>query len=1277
MIERLLVNTFRFFEGHRVLFWWIFLGVAGLLTWGTVSVRLEENIDRMFPDDERVKKLGSILNNSSFSERLVVMVSVRDSSERIPADTLVAVTERLSGQLKKALEPYGTTVTPRIDDQKVLDVFHIARENLPVFLTDEDYQVLDSLTRPFVSREVIRNSYRQLVSPAGVVLKNMIVHDPMGFSFIALNKLQKLQYDENFELYDGYLLTKDHRHLLFFISPPHRANETGKNLDFIDALREVTYSHTDSDKILVSFFGAASVAVGNSKQLRSDTILTLSLLVVLLTVLIIGFFRNARVLPLILIPALFGVLFSLSCINLIQGSVSILAVAAGSAILGIAVNYALHFLVQRQFDQEPERVIRELAGPMMLGSLTTVLAFFGLHFTNAAVLKDIGLFAGFSLIGAVICSLIFLPHLTGAIRYSGVAEPKSTFIKDGFVRWVVIVILLATPVLLYFATQVRFNSNMSKLNFMSEETRQAQQRLERISPASLHTAYIATDGKTMEAALRSNEAIMPAIDSMIDRDLIHRYYSPALFLPSDSLQRERIRKWAAFWSPQRKEAFLRAVNEEGLRLKFAPSVLANVAASVERDYQVMDSLAFKELREAFFHDSIIRDGDNFTILSLINVLPESRETVQHVLSGISVELLDRQMITNLFIEYVYDDFSFIVTFTSILVFVVLLISYGRIELAVLTFIPMLITWIWILGIMAIVGIEFNIVNVMISTFIFGLGDDFSIFIMDRLVEGYKSGKPKLESTRISITLSALTTICGLGVLIFAKHPALQSIAATAIIGIVCVLIMSQTLEPYLFSLLISNRVKRGRRPMTARGMLFTAITYGIFVLGSFFLTVVGLILRILPVGRHRIAGIYHALIAFFTGIVMKAALNLRRNVLNESGDAFSRPGIIIANHSSFLDILMTAMMHRKVILLTSQWVWNSPIFGGVVRFAGYYPVTEGIDNSISKLGAVAARGYTIVVFPEGTRSSTGNIGRFHKGAFYIAERLHLPIYPLLIQGASEAIPKSTIYLNDAYLNLKLLPAIEPDDRSYGDSYSERTKRISRFFKEEHAKFAEAMTTPESVKYKLFSNYIYKGPILEWYLRIKLRLERYYEIFNSLVPRKGRVLDLGCGYGFLCYSLYFVSPHRLITGVDYDENKIATASGCIPGSDNVKFVVSDVVLFEFERYDAIILADVLHYLKPEEQRNLLVNCFQALNEGGKIIVRDGDADLTRHHKRTRLTEFFSVKLLAFNRAKNELHYISGSELKRFASTHGFHVETVREQQFTSNVTFVFTRQHETV
>lgn len=96
---------------------------------------------------------------------------------------------------------------------------------------------------------------------------------------------------------------------------------------------------------------------------------------------------------------------------------------------------------------------------------------------------------------------------------------------------------------------------------------------------------------------------------------------------------------------------------------------------------------------------------------------------------------------------------------------------------------MVITWVWILGIMGLFGLQFNLINIIISTFIFGLGDDFSIFITDGLTVKFKKGKATLASHKVSIFLSAVTVLIGLGALIFAKHPALKSIALISIIGI--------------------------------------------------------------------------------------------------------------------------------------------------------------------------------------------------------------------------------------------------------------------------------------------------------------------------------------------------------------------------------------------------------------------------------------------------------------------------------------------------------------
>ena len=113
------------------------------------------------------------------------------------------------------------------------------------------------------------------------------------------------------------------------------------------------------------------------------------------------------------------------------------------------------------------------------------------------------------------------------------------------------------------------------------------------------------------------------------------------------------------------------------------------------------------------------------------------------------------------VESTNADFDYILFISSLIVFLALLLSYGRIELTLLTFLPMAISWVIILGLMALLDIKFNIVNIILATFIFGIGDDFSIFIMDGLLQDYKNGKKIIAAHKTAIFFSAFTAIVGM------------------------------------------------------------------------------------------------------------------------------------------------------------------------------------------------------------------------------------------------------------------------------------------------------------------------------------------------------------------------------------------------------------------------------------------------------------------------------------------------------------------------------------
>ena len=125
---------------------------------------------------------------------------------------------------------------------------------------------------------------------------------------------------------------------------------------------------------------------------------------------------------------------------------------------------------------------------------------------------------------------------------------------------------------------------------------------------------------------------------------------------------------------------------------------------------------------------------------------------------------------------------------------------------------------------------------------------------------------------------------------------------------------------------------------------------------------------------------------------------------------FDKPSVVICNHQSHIDLACQLIFTPNIIFLTNQWVWHNPLYGLLIRNAEYYPVADGIDSLLPKLRSLVERGYSIAVFPEGTRSKDCRIGRFHQGAFYIAEQLGLDVLPMYLYGPGHILPKKTYHL---------------------------------------------------------------------------------------------------------------------------------------------------------------------------------------------------------------------------------------------------------------------------
>ncbi|HRD54027.1 MAG TPA: class I SAM-dependent methyltransferase, partial [Flavobacteriales bacterium] len=196
--------------------------------------------------------------------------------------------------------------------------------------------------------------------------------------------------------------------------------------------------------------------------------------------------------------------------------------------------------------------------------------------------------------------------------------------------------------------------------------------------------------------------------------------------------------------------------------------------------------------------------------------------------------------------------------------------------------------------------------------------------------------------------------------------------------------------------------------------------------------------------------------------------------------------------------------------------------------------------------------------------------------------------------------------------------------------------------------------------------------LEWHTRIKSRMdEELHELLHARIAPDARVADLGSGHGMVSLLLHWCAPARRITAIERDADKVALAKQLAKHCPGVEVMQGDLLNAAVPESDAIILKDVMHYMRPDHQQALLARCAAALAPGGAIYVRDGFRTGDERHARTRWTERIAV-MIGFNKTDQPMEFISREEFERMAASSGLHLEWALDARRTSNALAILNR-----
>ena len=757
-------------SGHR---WWCLASLAVvtlLMVLSVTRLSYREDIRDFLPLDEKEREALNDYDRQAQTSLIVAIIEQRDSTVDDP-DLLVEGVETFLNAID-GLE--GVTV--QTDFSQMDEQQEDAYRQLPYLLEAADYQRMDSLLlQPDFIASRLQEAKERLLMPMGMgsMVEADITHDPLGLFSPVVSLMRDTAMLSRFDIYDGCLLTADHRRALVLLTSPYGGSETASNERLLSLLQaKAEKLSIINSQLSIRFCGAPVIAVTNASQIKTDSLLSVCIAAVLILLLLWFFLRSLRHILLIALTIGWGWVFAIACLSWVHQEVSVIVIGISSIIVGIAVNYPLHLIAHLGHTSDVRQALQEIVKPLVVGNITTVGAFLALVPLRAAALRDLGLFSSFLLIGTILFTLIWLPQMVGCSRSHSRSEECGVWSED-------------TP-----AADTTSDS-ASDISHSTLHTPHSSKKIHKILPIillllttffgyhSLHTTFDAdlTHINYMTPAQRSDMALLQQLmptDSQRQRELNRRIPS------TPEAQQERLQLWQS-WTSSHRDHLQVSLRDEATRAGFTPS-----------SFDPFFSLFISRSEECGVRseDTPAADtaSDSASDISHSTLLPPPSSTQSSLFSSIA--------------SHLSDDFSYIGWACACIVFFFLWASFRSLPLALLSFLPMAVSWLWILGIMALLGIQFNIINIILSTFIFGQGDDYTIFMTEGTVYEYKHHRPMLASYRRAILLSALIMFIGIGSLIIARHPALHSLAEVTIVGMFSVVLMAFVIPPMAFRLWI-------------------------------------------------------------------------------------------------------------------------------------------------------------------------------------------------------------------------------------------------------------------------------------------------------------------------------------------------------------------------------------------------------------------------------------------------------------------------------------------
>lgn len=187
--------------------------------------------------------------------------------------------------------------------------------------------------------------------------------------------------------------------------------------------------------------------------------------------------------------------------------------------------------------------------------------------------------------------------------------------------------------------------------------------------------------------------------------------------------------------------------------------------------------------------------------------------------------------------------------------------------------------------------------------------------------------------------------------------------------------------------------------------------------------------------------------------------------------------------------------------------------------------------------------------------------------------------------------------------------------------------------------------------------LYASSVWESFLSKFKFWEEPYEVVEKMLPKQGKITDLGCGEGLLSNYLAISSPQRKITGFEITPERLVRAK---KGIKNVSFSVGDIIKTPYPKTDAVVLFHVLHHLPSrDDQKKVLIKAKNSLEKKGKLIIVEVHLRPTIKYVAAWFADHFLVPWVFEKRFYTKAYFRKENEWTSLLKELGFEIKVTEE------------------